>query len=120
VASAFKGFRPFFFTIYPSLLSQRQRLEKFSEYARILGYEDYERFGPDDLKEFKIAHGWIVDYYLVESPVLPHGADRKLLEAKYILDNERYIPPEIKEAISEALYWKIMEFRPNLASPSVR
>jgi len=65
-------------------------LRKFSQYARILGYVDDERFAPDDLKQFVLPRGWLAPYFLIESPVLPHGADMKLRNAKYILDNERY------------------------------
>jgi transcriptional regulator with XRE-family HTH domain len=68
-------------------------LRKFSEYARILGYTDDERYASDDIKEFLLPRGWLQEYYLVEKPVLPHGADMKLRNAKYILDSERDIPP---------------------------
>jgi transcriptional regulator with XRE-family HTH domain len=95
-------------------------LRKFSEYARILGYEDDDQFAPDDLKHFVLPRGWLVPYFLIEKPILPHGADMKLRIAKYVLDNERYIPPEIEEAIAQALYWEITEFRANLAVEPAR
>ena len=94
-------------------------LRKFSEYARILGYKDDKRYKPDKLVEFVLPRGWLVDYYLIESPVLPHGADMKLLNAHYILDSERYISPEIKEAVDQALYWEIKEFRPTFADKPI-
>jgi len=95
-------------------------LRKFSEYASILGYKDNKRYKPDKLIPFTIPRGWLIEYFLYEKPVLPHGADRKLRDAKYILDSERYIPPEIKEALDEALYWEITEFRTSLAEKPIR
>jgi transcriptional regulator with XRE-family HTH domain len=95
-------------------------LRKFSEYAGIIGYKDDPGFKPDDLKEFQLPRGWLIEYYLREKPVLPHGADMKLREATYILDSERYIPPEIKEALEQALYWEIIEFRSNLATKPIQ
>jgi hypothetical protein len=68
-------------------------LRKFSEYARILGFKDNKRYKPDKLISFIRPHGWIKTYFLVEKAVLPHGADMKLRDALYILDDERYIPP---------------------------
>jgi len=95
-------------------------LRKFSEYARILGYKDDNRYEPDKLIEFVLPSGWLMGYFLMEIPVLPHGADMKLQNAKYILDSERYIPPEIKEAVDQALYWKIEEFRLTFADKPIR
>ena len=95
-------------------------LRKFSEYARILGYKDNKRYKPGKLISFTIPRGWLVEYVLTEKPVLPHGADMKLQDATYILDNERYIPPEIKEAVAQALYWEIVEFRSSFAAKPVR
>jgi len=94
-------------------------LRKFSAYADILGYKDDKRYPPDKLMEFILPRGWPEQYYLVEKPVLPHGADMKLRDAKYILDSERYIPPEIKEALDQALYWEITEFRSSLAAKPI-
>jgi hypothetical protein len=65
--------------------------------------------------EFVLPRGWLEDYFLLETAVLPAGADMKLQNAKYIIDSERFIPPEIKEAVDQALYWKIEEFRPTFA-----
>lgn len=95
-------------------------LRKFSDYARILGFTDNERYAPRDLKEFTLSRGWITGYYLIEKPILPPGADMKLRDAKYILDSERFIPSEIAEALRETIYWEIIEFRANLASKPVR
>jgi len=95
-------------------------LRKFPEYARVLGYQDDKHYKPDKLVEFILPRGWLVHYYLIETPVLPHGADMKLLNAHYILDSERYIPPEIKEAVDQALYWEIIEFRPTFADKPIR
>ncbi len=44
----------------------------------------------------------------------------KLQNAKFILDSERYIPPEIKEAVDQAIYWKIEEFRLTFADKPIR
>ena len=95
-------------------------LRKFSEYARILGYKDNKRFKADKVIPFTIPRGWIVEYLLYEKAILPHGADRKLRDAEYVLDSERPIPPEVKEAMDQALYWEIVEFRSNYASKPVR
>jgi DNA-binding XRE family transcriptional regulator len=95
-------------------------LRKFPGYARILDYTDDERYAPDDLKEFVLPQGWLVEYYLHEKPILPHGADMKLRNAKYIIDDERFIPPEVEEAVAQALYWEIVEFRPNFAEKPIR
>jgi hypothetical protein len=37
----------------------------------------------------------------------------KMREAFYVIDNERPIPEIIKEAVAQALYWEIKEFRRN-------
>jgi DNA-binding XRE family transcriptional regulator len=95
-------------------------LRKFSEYAAILGYKDDKSYAPDDLKEFSVPHGWITSYWLVEKPVLPPGADMKLRNATYILDSERPIPPEVQEALDQALYWEITEFRSNFAARAIQ
>jgi hypothetical protein len=95
-------------------------LRKFSDYARILGYKDNKRYKPDKLISFVLPVGWLVDYNLVEKPILPHGADMKLRDADYILDNERYIPPEIKEAYDQALYWEIVEFQSDYSEKPIR
>jgi transcriptional regulator with XRE-family HTH domain len=95
-------------------------LRKFSEYARILGYNDNKRYEPDKLIPFTIPRGWLVEYFLSEKPVLPHGADRKMRDATYILDSERAIPPAIKEALDEALYWEITEFQTSFSEKPIR
>jgi DNA-binding XRE family transcriptional regulator len=95
-------------------------LRKFSDYARIIGYQDNKRFKPEKLVSFKIPHGWLVEYYLHEKAILPHGADRKLRDANYILDSERPVPPHVKEAMDQALYWEIVEFRSDHTSKPVR
>jgi len=95
-------------------------LRKFCEYARILGYKDKKCYKPDKLLQFVLPRGWLTTYYLVERPILPHGADMKLCNAEYILDIERYISPEIQEAIDQALYWEIKEFRSSLAEKPIR
>lgn len=61
-----------------------------------------------------------LNYLLHEKAILPHGADRKLRDAEYILDSERPIPPAVKEVMEQALYWEIIEFRINYASKPVR
>ena len=95
-------------------------LRKFSEYARILGFKDSKRYKPDKLISFIRPHGWLKSYYLAEKPVLPHGANMKLRDALYIIDDERYIPPEIKEAVAQALYWEIIEFQADFSEKPVR
>ena len=95
-------------------------LRKFPEYARILGFKDNKRYKPDKLIPFTIPRGWMRNYYALERPVLPHGADMKLRDADYILDDERYIPPEIKEAAARALYWEILEFRADFCDKPTR
>jgi len=52
--------------------------------------------------------------------VIPHGADMKLRNADYILDDERPIPPEVKEAYDQALYWEILEFRSDYSEKPIR
>lgn len=86
-------------------------LRNFPDYAGIIGFKDDRQYRPDKLVEFEIPHGWIDNYLLHESPVLPHGPDRKLRDAQYILDFDRYIPEHIEEAIDQALNWEIKEFR---------
>jgi DNA-binding transcriptional regulator YiaG len=86
-------------------------LRKFSDYAQILGFKDDKRYSPEKVVKFKIPRGWILDYLLYERPVLPHGADMKLRDAEYILDEDRPIPDVIKDALKEAEYWEIIEFR---------
>jgi DNA-binding XRE family transcriptional regulator len=95
-------------------------LRKFSEYARILGYKDNKRYKPDKLIPFTIPRGWLYDYVLSEKPVLPHGADMKMRHATYVLDSQRYIPPEVKEALAQTLYWEILEFRTSFAEKPIR
>ena len=95
-------------------------LRKFSEYARIIGYKDNKRFKPDKVITFNLPRGWIPEYVLHEKAILPHGADRKLRDAKYIIDSERPVPPEVREAMDQALYWEIVEFQNNFASTPVR
>lgn len=87
-------------------------LRKFPDYARLIGFQDNRRYRPDKVIPFTIPHGWMDHYKLVESPVLPHGADRKLRDAEYILDSDRPIPDVVKEAVAQALYWKIESFTP--------
>jgi DNA-binding XRE family transcriptional regulator len=86
-------------------------LRRFPKYARILGFKDNKRFKPDKTITFTLTRGWMRHYMVYERPVLPHGADRKLRDAEYILDDERPMPKVIKEALAEALYWQILEFR---------
>lgn len=86
-------------------------MRKFPAYASILSFKDNKRFKPDKVIEFTIPLGWIRNYLVHATAVLPHGADRKLRNAEYILDDERPIPEVIKEALSEALYWEIKDFR---------
>jgi hypothetical protein len=95
-------------------------LRKFSEYARILGFKDNKRYKPDKRISFTFSRGWMRNYYLMENPVLPHGADMKLRDAKYIFDDERPIPDIVKEAISQALYWEIKEFRADFCDKPTR
>ena len=95
-------------------------LRKFPEYARIIGYKDNKRFKADKLIKFVLPRGWIDNYYLHVTPILPHGADRKLRDADYILDNERPIPQEIKEAVAQAIYWEIKEFRADFTQEPIR
>lgn len=93
-------------------------LRKFPGYAQILGYKDTKRTKPDKIVSFVLPKGWIRDYFVHEKPVLPHGADMKLRpNATYILDDERFIPPEVQEAVDQALYWEILDFRPDLTYP---
>jgi DNA-binding XRE family transcriptional regulator len=87
-------------------------LRQFPDYARLIGFQDQRRYRPDKVIEFDIPHGWIDSFILVEVPVLPHGADRKLRDAEFILDTERPIPEVIREAVAQALYWKIESFTP--------
>ncbi len=87
-------------------------LRKFPDFAGIIGFQDRKSYKPDKLIEFIIPHGWISKYHMSESPVLPHGADMKLRDAKYVLDYDRPFPAEIKEAIDQALYWTIDSFEP--------
>lgn len=87
-------------------------LRKFPAYARLIDFQDNRRYRPDKVIPFTIPHGWFDSYTLVEVPVLPHGADRKLRDAEYILDAERPIPEVIQEAVSHALYWRIASFTP--------
>jgi hypothetical protein len=91
-------------------------LRKFSEYARVIGYKDNKRYKPNKLVSFDLPRGWVDDYFLIEKPLLPPGADMKLADATYHLDSERDIPPEIKEAVAQALYWEITEFRTSFAA----
>jgi hypothetical protein len=95
-------------------------LRKFPEYARILGFKDNKRFKPDKVIPFTIPRGWMRNYYLNAKPVIPHGADMKLRNADYILDDERPIPPEVKEAYDQALYWEILEFRSDYSEKPIR
>ena len=85
-------------------------LRQFPAYARLIGFQDHRRYRPDRVIAFTIPHGWMEHYTLVESPVLPHGADRKLRDAEYILDTERPMPEVVKEAVAQALYRKIESF----------
>lgn len=87
-------------------------LRRFPAYARITGFKDKPSYKPGRLFEFVIPHGWIANYVVCESPVLPHGADMKLRDAEYVLDYDRPIPAVIKEAIDQALYWTIDSFEP--------
>jgi DNA-binding XRE family transcriptional regulator len=95
-------------------------LRKFAGYARILGFKDNKRFKPAKLISFTLPTGWLPTYFLVEKPILPHGANMKMRDAKYILDDERPIPQYIKEAIDQALYWVIEEFRADLSEKPIR
>ena len=85
-------------------------LRKFPEYARILGFKDKKTYKAEKVIEFTIPQGWIQNYLLRAKPVLPHGADMKLRDAHYVLDFDRPIPPEIKEAVDQAEYWEIVSF----------
>ena len=85
-------------------------LRKFPAYARLIGFQDQRRYRPDKVVEFTVPHGRMDHHTLVESPVLPHGADRKLRDAEFILDADRPIPEVVKEAVAQALYWKIESF----------
>jgi transcriptional regulator with XRE-family HTH domain len=95
-------------------------LRKFPEYARIVGFKDNKRYKPDKLIPFTIPRGWMRNYSLIAKPVLPHGADMKMRDAKYILDDERPVPEVIKEALSQALYWEILEFRSDYSEKPIR
>jgi hypothetical protein len=44
----------------------------------------------------------------------------KLRDAHYILDDEHSIPDIVKEAISQALYWEIKEFRADFCDKPTR
>jgi transcriptional regulator with XRE-family HTH domain len=93
-------------------------LRKFPEFARMIGYKDDKRFKPDKIIPYNRPKGWIPDYYLKESPVLPPDADMKLLpNSTYIIDSERPVPEELKNICEQALYWKIDEFRLSLVDP---
>lgn len=86
-------------------------LRKFPEYARILGFKDKKRYKPGKVVEFTIPRGWIQNYELNVRPVLPPGADMQLRgNATYLMDADRPIPPEIKEAVAQAEYWIIESF----------
>jgi hypothetical protein len=95
-------------------------LRKFPEYARILKFKDNKRYKPGKLIPFTFSRGWMRNFYLVERPVLPPGADMKLRDAHYILDDERPIPEAVKEAVSQALYWEIKEFRADFCNKPTR
>lgn len=95
-------------------------LRKFPEYARILGFKDNKRYKPDKRIPFTLSRGWMRNYCAIERPVLPPGADRKLRDAHYILDDERPIPEAIKEAVAQALYWEIVEFRADFCDEPTR
>jgi transcriptional regulator with XRE-family HTH domain len=95
-------------------------LRKFPEYARILKFKDNKRYKPGKLIPFTFSRGWMRNFYLVERPVLPPGADMKLRDAHYILDDERPIPEAVKEAVSQALYWEIKEFRADFCDKPTR
>jgi transcriptional regulator with XRE-family HTH domain len=93
-------------------------LRKFPQYAKIIGYTDNKRFKPEKLIEYQRSKGWIQDYFLRESPVLPPDVEMKLRpNADYYIDNERPIPEALQNIIDQALFWKIEEFRLDLAEP---
>ena len=94
-------------------------LRKFPEYARIRGFKDNKRYKPDKLISFTFSRGWIPNYYLIERAVLPPDVDMKFRRAVYLLDTERYIPPEYQEALDQALYWEIREFRADLSEEPI-
>ncbi len=95
-------------------------LRKFPEYARLLGFKDNKRFKADKRVPFSLPHGWIRDFFVLETLVLPTGADMKLRPGTYILDDERPIPEVVKEVVSQALYWEINEFRKNFCEKPAR
>jgi transcriptional regulator with XRE-family HTH domain len=87
-------------------------LRKFPVYAKIIGFEDKKSYRPTTILEFTIPHGWIDNYYIHEKPELPPGADIKLRgDASYIIDGDRPIPKHIQEAVNQATYWEIRDFR---------
>jgi transcriptional regulator with XRE-family HTH domain len=93
-------------------------LRKFPEFARIIGYKDDKRFSPDKIIPYVRPKGWIPNYILIESAILPPEADMKLpSNASYIIDNERPLPEELKNIFDQALYWKIKEFRLSFVDP---
>jgi hypothetical protein len=93
-------------------------LRKFPDYTHILRYKNTRRNKPDKVISFDLPKGWIRNYFLHETHVLPHGADMKLRrDADYALDDERPIPPYIQEAIDRVLCWEILEFRLDLTHP---
>jgi transcriptional regulator with XRE-family HTH domain len=87
-------------------------LRKFPDFARIIGFKDDKRFSPNKIIPHNRPKGWIPDYFLHETPVLPPDAEMKLApDARYIIDKERPIPEALKTIIDQALYWEIKEFR---------
>jgi hypothetical protein len=93
-------------------------LRKFPEFARMIGYNDDKRFSPDKIIPYDRPKGWIPEYFLDETPVLPPDVEMKLRpNADYYIENERPVPEVLKSLIDQALYWKINEFRLSLVDP---
>ena len=96
-------------------------LRRFPDYARIIGYRDDRRFSPKKIIPCNRPRGWVTDYYLVESPVLPPDAEMMTRpNAAYIIDDEHPIPQVLAHIVEQALYWQITEFRWNFLHPPQR
>ncbi len=94
-------------------------LRKFPEFARIIRYKDDKRFSANKIISYNRPKGWILEYVLIESPVLPHrrGNETHAHRVVKIIDNERPMPEELRRIVEQALYWKIEEFRLSFADP---
>lgn len=89
-------------------------LRKYPAFARIVGFTDDKRFSPDKVITFLRPRGWIPEYFLHETAVLPPDVEMKLRpNSEYIIDDERPIPDELKKIVEQALYWEIKEFHPS-------